>query len=61
MGSILGISDEKLLALEDYAASDLFTEKEIVTLEYADAITITEQDVSDELFGRLRGYIVITR
>ena len=54
MGSELGISNEKLEALSDYAASPLFTEEERLALEYADAMTITGRDVSDELFTRLR-------
>jgi alkylhydroperoxidase family enzyme len=54
VGSAIGISDEKLLALTDWEASALFDEVERLVLEYADAITITGRDVSDELFGRLR-------
>ncbi|HEX8748446.1 MAG TPA: hypothetical protein VF717_14830 [Pyrinomonadaceae bacterium] len=54
MGSRLGITDEKLLALSDYTASPLFTDEERLVLEYADAMTITGRDVSDELFARLR-------
>lgn len=55
MGSELGVSDEKILALEDYAASPLYDEKERVALEYADAITLSERDVDDGLFARVRG------
>lgn len=54
MGSALGISEEKLLALLDWEASPLFDETERLVLQYADSITITGRDVSDELFGRLR-------
>ena len=54
MGSELGVSDEKIDALHDYATSDLYNESERVTLEFADAMTITGRDVSDELFARLR-------
>ena len=56
MGSELGISDEKILALADYATSPLFDEVERVTLEYADCMTITGREVSDELFERLRQF-----
>ena len=56
MGSDLGVSDEKILALEDYATSPLYDEKERAALEYADRITITDRDVDDELFDRLRGF-----
>ncbi len=54
MGSELGITDEKLEALENYAGSPLYTEVECLALEYADTITITGRDVSDQLFGRLQ-------
>lgn len=54
MSSELGVSDEKILALAEYATSPLYEEKERVALEYADRITITNQDVDDELFSRLR-------
>jgi alkylhydroperoxidase family enzyme len=54
VGSELGITNEKLEALADYATSPLYTETERLVLEYADAMTITGRDVSEELFGRLR-------
>ena len=54
MGSALGISEEKLLALLDWEASPLFDETERLVLEYADSMTITGRDVSDDLFDRLR-------
>ena len=56
MSSELGVSDEKILALEDYATSPLYDEKERVALEYAERMTFTAQDVDDELFSRLRGF-----
>ena len=54
MGSELGVSVEKIDALPRYATSPLYDEAERVALEYADAMTITGQDVGDELFARLR-------
>jgi alkylhydroperoxidase family enzyme len=48
------MADEKLEALADYATSPLYTDEERLALEYADAMTITGRDVSDELFARLR-------
>jgi alkylhydroperoxidase family enzyme len=54
VSSQLGVSDDKIDALADYANSDLYTQAERVALEFADAMTITGQDVSDELFERLR-------
>ena len=56
MGSELGVSNEKIEALSDYATSPLYTEQERVALEYADAMTITGRDVSDELFARLKEF-----
>jgi alkylhydroperoxidase family enzyme len=56
VGSELGISEEKILALADYANSELYTEAERVALRYADAMTITGREVTDELFERLREY-----
>ena len=54
MGSALGLTTEKILALPDYATSPLYGEPERLGLEYADCITITGREVSDELFARLR-------
>ena len=54
MGSQLGVSDDKILALADYATSPLYTEAERVALEYADAVTLSDREVTDELFARLR-------
>jgi alkylhydroperoxidase family enzyme len=54
VGSRLGVSTEKLEALNDYAKSPLFSDAEKVALEYADAITDTHRDVDDELFGRVQ-------
>src|SRR5438552_10389177 len=54
VGSRLGISTEKLEALNDYAKSPLFSDTEKVALEYADAITETHRDVDDELFARVQ-------
>ena len=56
MSSQLGVSDEKIGALADYANNDLYCEAERVALEFADAVTITGRDVSDELFARLRSF-----
>jgi alkylhydroperoxidase family enzyme len=56
VGSQLGVSDEKILALGDYATSPLYTEAERVALEYADAITLSDRDVGDNLFTRVRRF-----
>jgi alkylhydroperoxidase family enzyme len=52
--SQLGVSYDKIEAVTDYANSDLYTQAERLALEFADAMTITGRDVSDELFERLR-------
>ncbi len=54
MGSELGISEEKILALEGYATSALYDERERLALQYADAITLSDRDVDDRLFERVR-------
>jgi alkylhydroperoxidase family enzyme len=56
VSSQLGVSDEKINALAEYATSDLYNETERVALEFADAMTITGRDVSDELFDRLQSF-----
>ena len=56
VGSQLGVSDEKILALAQYATSPLYTDAERVALEYADCITLSERDVDDALFARLRQF-----
>ena len=54
MGSDLGVTVEKFGALGDYATSALFSAAERLALQYADCITITDLEVSDELFAQLR-------
>jgi len=51
-----GISDEKLNALADYAASDLYSHKEKAALAYAEAMTFSNQKASAELFTSLHRY-----
>lgn len=54
MGSALGLSDDKILDLEHYATSSYYNEAERVALEYADCMTLSDRDVDDGLFARLR-------
>jgi alkylhydroperoxidase family enzyme len=54
VSSRLGVSDEKILALPEYATSPLYSPAQRIALEYADAMTITGRDVDDALFARLR-------
>ena len=48
------IPDAKLELLESYGESALFSARERLALEYADAMTVTGRDVSEHLFSRLR-------
>ena len=45
--------DEKLQALDDFEASPLFTDIELLVLRYTVAITSTPVEVPEELFVRL--------
>ena len=56
MGSELGVAEEKIDQLASYATSPLYDEAERAALAYADAMTVTGRDVSDELFARLRRF-----
>ena len=56
MGSELGLSDAKILALAEYATSPLFDATERLALEYADRITLSDREVDDEFFARLRAH-----
>jgi AhpD family alkylhydroperoxidase len=50
----LGVSQEKLLSLPEFADSPLFGELEKVALDYAEAITVTGRKVNAELMTRLK-------
>ena len=54
MSSRLGVAVEKILEIPNYKTSSLFNDREKVALEYADHITITALDVSDQLFAQVR-------
>ncbi len=43
-----------MAALADWRSSDLFTDEERLALEYAERITITGEQVDDELFAKLQ-------
>ena len=49
-----GLSDAELLALPRYRASELFTERERLALDYAVAVMRTPVEVTDDLFARLK-------
>ncbi len=50
----MGIPDDKIDALNGWESSNLFTERERIALAYADAMTLSDQDVNDELFARVQ-------
>ena len=56
MSSQLGVSDQKIDALPNYANSEHYSARERVALEFADNMTITGREVDDELFARLREF-----
>ena len=56
MCSQLGVPEAKILALEHYATSDLYTDAERAALEYADCMTLSDRDVSDALFEKLQAF-----
>jgi len=54
ISSKAGVSEAKLRALPDHAASDQFSDVEKLVLDFAVGMTRTPVDVSDELFESLR-------
>lgn len=51
-----GISEETLAALDTYDENPLFTPAERAAIRYAEEMTRTPVEVSDQLFGELRRY-----
>ena len=47
-------SMDKVEQLADWREKDIFTDKERLALEYAEAVTYSDQQVSDELMQRLK-------
>jgi alkylhydroperoxidase family enzyme len=53
----LGIDEDKVTWVNRWTERpDLFDERERLALDYADAITLTDRDVGDALFERLREF-----
>ncbi len=50
------LKDEEISAVSHYFDSDLFSIREKVALEYAEAISKTPVEVPNEMFGRLKNY-----
>jgi len=53
-GMQAGATEDKVRAIAESATSPLFDEGERFALAYAEAMTVTGQRVSDELFARVR-------
>ncbi|WP_300304241.1 carboxymuconolactone decarboxylase family protein [Ferrovibrio sp.] len=49
-----GVAEEKVLALPDWRTSDLYSDDERLALDYAEAMTITEPGVSENLRARVK-------
>ena len=49
-----GVSPEKVAALSDWQDSALFDARQLIALDYADAITRTERTVDQEMVERLK-------
>jgi AhpD family alkylhydroperoxidase len=52
-----GLSDDQLRALPTWREGDAFSPVERLVIEYAEAMTRTPAEVSDELVGRLREHL----
>ena len=50
------LNDAEIGAVSHYFDSDLFSVREKVAMEYAEAVSKTPVKVSDEMFGRLKNY-----
>ena len=48
------MTNDKIEALPNYRTSQLFSHAERLALEYADRMTITDEEVTDEFFASLR-------
>jgi alkylhydroperoxidase family enzyme len=56
-----GATEDKVRAVDQWASSPLFDEVERTALAFAEAMTITGQKVSDELFARARRHFTETQ
>ena len=56
VGVKVGIPDATLAELDDYRASEHFTERERAALEFCEQVTRDDREVSDRCFARLREF-----
>ena len=54
MSRKLGITDEQIFELPRFRSTMLFSDEENTALEYAEEMTRTPVEVSDDLFAKLR-------
>ncbi len=54
MSRKLGITDQQIFELPRFRSTALFSDEEKAALEYAEEMTRTPVEVSEELFARLR-------
>lgn len=52
----MGVAEEKILDLPNYSDSPHYSDREKMALEYADCITFTDREATEELFERLKKY-----
>ena len=52
-----GVTDEQLLALPRHRESDLFSELELLVIDYAAAMTKTPAEVTDEIYNAVRAHL----
>ncbi len=57
VGRKLGITEDQLREMGAYKTSALFSPLEKLAIEYAEAMTRTPVEVSDELFAALKGHL----
>jgi AhpD family alkylhydroperoxidase len=51
-----GVGFEKIEALADWRSSNQFDEQERAALDYAEVVTLSDREVDDATFERLRGF-----
>ncbi|MBT6276468.1 MAG: carboxymuconolactone decarboxylase family protein, partial [Chromatiales bacterium] len=48
-----GLTEAQIDNVAHFEQSDLYSHRERIALRYAERVTVSEQDVDDELFGAL--------
>lgn len=50
-----GLSQQQIDELQEYTTSEAFSPRERIALEYAERITMSDQDVDEPFFARVQG------